>query len=447
MQETLSITQTLAREIAETRASDIPADAYAAAKRLVIDHVGITYMGYAFTGAALVEYARDLGGKPEAVLFGEGTRVPAELAAGINGQLCRNTDFEECGPSQHVGPLCTHVALAVGQRTRASGKEVLAALALGYVMGGRFHFARRADDTVPQMRTVAAAISARLLGLDSASTANALSLAWEFPYRAHVYTNEREPKRISPFGIGNLFHARAGVQAAMMARFAFESVSDEIDRSRDEYDVSVLTQTPTPFHYLAGEMELKPWICSRHSQGAMQALTDLVEENGIDAHDVTGLRLRLSFMYLRPHQHEPAPDTYWQAIYSTQWAAAMVLQRIPAGPQWVTPERLADPFSRHLAGLVEIIEDEESSAAFRDLRWLDIRGAAEVDSNGRTYQATRTMRETYGSPGADMPQAMADQKFFETTALCLDRQRAERLLGALKGIDSAADINDTAALF
>lgn len=442
----MSITQTLAREIAETRGIDIPAEAYGAAKRLVIDQVGITYMGYAFTGAALVEYARDLGGRPESVLIGDGTRLPAELAAGINGQLCRNTDFEECGPGLHAGPLCVHVALAVGQRTHASGKDVLAAVVLGYVLCGRFHFARRADDSVPQLRTVGAAIASRLLGLDGAATARALSLAWEFPYRAHIYTNQRVSKRISPFGMGNLFHARAGIQAAMMAQFGFESVPDEIDQCREEYDVSVLTQAPTPFHYVAGEMEIKPWVCSRHSHGAMQALTDLVAENAIGAVDVTGVRLRLSFMYLRAHQYEPAPSTYWEAIYSTQWAAAMVLQRIPAGPRWFSAERLADPFSRKLASSVEIIEDPTSSAAYRDLRWLDIRGGAEVDVNGRTYQATRTMRETYGSPGAEMPEAMADDKFFEATALCLDRNRAERLLQALREIEGVADVNDTAAL-
>ena len=446
MLETPSITRTLAREIADTRLMDIPSDAYAAAKRLVIDQIGITYMGYAFTGAALAKYARDLGGHPEAVLIGDGTRVPAELAAGINGQVCRNTDFEECGPGLHAGPLCVHVALAVGQRTHASGRDVLAAVVLGYVLCGRFHFARHADDSVPQMRTVASAIAARLLRLDVATTARALSLAWEFPYRAHIYTDRREPKRISPFGMGNLFHARAGIQAAIMAQLGFESVLDEIDRSREEYDISVLTQAPTPFHYVTGEMELKPWICSRHSQGAMQALTDLANEHGFDAHDVTGVRLRLSFMYLRPHQYEPTPDTYWEAIYSTQWAAAMVLQRIPAGPKWVTAERLADPFSRHLATLVEIIEDPQSSSAYRDLRWLDIRGSAEVDVNGHTFGATRTMRETYGSPSAEMPETMANEKFFETTAPCLDGTRAEQLLLALKEMDKAADINDIAAL-
>ncbi|MSO65431.1 MAG: hypothetical protein EXQ85_06505 [Alphaproteobacteria bacterium] len=110
-----SVTRTLAAEVAETPSAAIPGTARAAIKRLLIDHVGIAYMGAAFTGKPLHSYANELGGRPEAVLIGSGTRVAAELAAGVNAQLCRNTDFEETGPGTHVGPLIVHTALAVGQ--------------------------------------------------------------------------------------------------------------------------------------------------------------------------------------------------------------------------------------------------------------------------------------------------------------------------------------------
>ena len=111
-----SATQFLAREFATTQYEDIPEASRAAVLRLIIDHVGITYMGAAFTGQAVHAYAKELGGGAEAVLIGSGVRLPAELAAGVNAQLCRNTDLEETGPGTHLGPLIVHTALAVGQR-------------------------------------------------------------------------------------------------------------------------------------------------------------------------------------------------------------------------------------------------------------------------------------------------------------------------------------------
>ncbi len=272
------------------------------------------------------------------------------------------------------------------------------------------------------------------------------SLAREFPYRAHVYSDARIPKRIAPLGMGNLFHARAGVQAALMASFGFDSVADEIDRFGEAYDVAMLTQSPTPFHYMTGEMELKPWVCSRHGQGAMQALESLVSTHGIGARDITAVRLHLSNMYLRPHQHEPAPDTYWEAIYSTQWAATMVLQDIPAGPQWVTAERFADPFSRHLAALVDIVEDPASSAADRELRWLDIRGIAEVDAGGQTYKESRHHEGNLRQSWRRYAGGYGRREVLRNHGALPGARARGTATGGAQNRRSAADINDIAAL-
>ncbi|MBM3502576.1 MAG: MmgE/PrpD family protein [Alphaproteobacteria bacterium] len=451
-----SVTRRLAAEIAETRIEAIPPAALAAMQRLLIDHVGITYMGAAFTGRALFSYARELGGRGEAVLIGDGVRAPAELAAGINSQTCRNTDFEETGPGTHVGPLCVHTALAVGQRVGASGRAVLAAATLGYALCARFHFARLKDwprTSIVHHRTVAAAISARLLGYDATKTAEVLSLAWELPPRTHQAGGAAFiHKRISSLGLGSgiaapLVGARMGVQAATMVGHGFVSVGDEIDHHLEAYDRTILVEDPIPFHHVDGEMELKPWVASRHSQCGLQAIANLVREQAIDPHRVSAIRLHLSNMYTAQQGwlFEPAPANYWEAIYSTQWAAAMVLQDVPAGPKWFTPARLADPLTRKLAAMVEIVEDPESSKAYWGVNWLDIRGTAEITVGGKVHRARCTMRETYGSPRMDMTEAMVEQKFLESTSTTLPTDRARRLLALLRRLEEIRDVNEIAA--
>ncbi|MBM3504876.1 MAG: MmgE/PrpD family protein, partial [Alphaproteobacteria bacterium] len=457
-------------EVAETPWTAIPGTTFDAIRRMVIDQVCITYMGAAFTGKALLAYAKELGGRPEAVLIGDGARVPAELAAGVNGQLCRQTNFQETGPGTHIGPLCVHTALAVGQRTRASGRDVMTATSLGYVLAGRFHFSRVRDwpRTGPvQHRTVAAAIASRLLGHDAATTARAMSLAWEMPPRKNMTDDPFIAKRMSPFaqaaGIAvPLVNARMGVQAAVMAGHGFESAPDEIDEHRNDYDVPVLVGQPTPYHWVEEEMELKPWVSSAHGQAANQAVAELMGEHSLDPRSITGVRLYLSNMYTRPWQDEPAPDNYWEAIYSTQWGTAMIILGIPAGPKWASKERIADPLSRRLSAMVKIIEDPEATRAYwgkegeslarargsRDgVNWFDIAGTAEIDSGGQTYRKRLTMRETYGRPGKQMTEAMVRKKFLESTSLSLTRERALSLYRALQEIDHVPDINDLAAQF
>lgn len=438
-------TQFLAQEMHATQWKDIPAVAQDAAKRLLIDQLGITFMGAAFTGKELHAYADALGGREEALLFGTNLRLPSELAAGINAQACRNTNFEESGPGYHIGPLCVHVALAVGQQFHRSGAEVLAALATGYLHSVRFHAARRADKGSPHLRTVGAAIAARLMGLNTTDIATAMSLAWESPFRNHSFPIFAPPptaKRISPIGMQMLYHARAGVQAATMIRVGFPALTDEVDRVvAAEYDAAVLTG-PAPWPGVNDQMELKPWVSSRHCQAALQAMHELMERRPIDARKVTAVRLQLSAMYLRPHQWEPAPENFWQAIYSTQWATSMLLQRIPAGPQWVTPERLADPFSRALAARVTITEDTASTEAYGNLRPHDVNGIVEIDVDDETLHARTTMGQVYGSGHKPMPAAMQEAKFFEATSLNLKPAQAKALWEKLQGFEAVGDVNE-----
>ncbi|MSO64455.1 MAG: hypothetical protein EXQ85_01400 [Alphaproteobacteria bacterium] len=453
----VSLTERLAAEIADTPTGAVPDSALAALRRLVIDHVGITYMGAALTGRALLAYASDLAGRPDAVLLGgDGLKVPAEVAAGINGQFCRATNFEDTGPGRHIGPLCVHTALAVGQRSHASGREVLAAAALGYVHCARFHFAVRANNGMAHHRSTAAAIAARLLRLDRATTARALSLAWELPHRAvatgnaQVFASAFERKRISPLGTPGqlatpLFHARAGVQAAVMASHGLESIPDEIDRFAADYDVAELMRSPTPFD-LCEHIELKPWPCNRPGQCALQALADLVRDHAFDAGAITSVRLSVPYPSTVPHQFEPEPETYWEAIYSVQWAAAMVLLGLPAGPQWVSAQRLVDPVARRLCQVTEVVEDRDATRAYNELRRADVRGTAEVVAGGRTYRAAATLGATFGSPERPMTDAMVEAKFHETTALCMPRERSARLLAALRRLDAIGNVNDLAAL-
>ena len=81
-----SITQSLAREVAGTAFNDIPESAIAAVKRLVVDHLGITYMGAALTGKGILDYARDVGGIERGPgVFGQGGEANLVIDDEVDG--------------------------------------------------------------------------------------------------------------------------------------------------------------------------------------------------------------------------------------------------------------------------------------------------------------------------------------------------------------------------
>ncbi len=83
----------------------------------------------------------------------------------------------------HAGTPLTATALAVAERTGASGREILAAIVLGYEAAGRIgeaimpHFNYRGHHGCMGAAFGAATAAARLLGLDATQTAHTIALS------------------------------------------------------------------------------------------------------------------------------------------------------------------------------------------------------------------------------------------------------------------------------
>ena len=86
----------------ETRYEDLPREVVEYAKRCILDTWGVIIGGSAMDGIPqLVEYVRDMGGRPQSLIPFYGGRVPAPLAGLAIGPMSRAIDFgdvhEEAG--------------------------------------------------------------------------------------------------------------------------------------------------------------------------------------------------------------------------------------------------------------------------------------------------------------------------------------------------------------
>ena len=443
----MSITRSLIAETMDTRLDSVPEAALDRMRRAFVDTVGTTYGGWPVIGRQLGAYAQDVGTRAEAVLVGAGWRTSCELAAGINAQMARTMDFEEGGPGLHFAPSLIHTVLAVGQRTGASGAEMLATACVVYEINARFHYAHRAGDIqrhIPICLTLAAA---RLLGLDEATTNLALGLSWNYPVRKSLLLRPPAPKRISRIGFGNLWQCQAGIQAALLAMHGFGELPDELEHRDDEYRIEEMESSPEPFFYTADQLQLKVWPASRQCQGALQLLREVIAEQHLSIDGIDRIVVGLPAFYLKPHMYDPSPEDYWEAIYSVQWAAALAILDVEPGPEWFTDERLADPVVRELAARIEIEEDEASTLAWNKRYLADVINTVEIHAGGRIHRRSITMRNAIGGPGHPMPQEVLDSKFLRQVRPRIGDDRAARLLEALWSFESATDANHLAGLF
>ena len=416
-------------------------------RRAFVDTVGTTCGGVPVIGRQLAAYAREVGARAEAVVIGNGGRTSCELAAGINAQMARTMDFEEGGPGLHFAPSLIHTVLAVGQRTGANGAEMLATACIVYEINARFHYANRAGDIQRHIPACLTLATARLLGLDEGTTNLALGLSWNYPVRKSLLMRPPAPKRISRIGFGNLWQCQAGIQAALLAMNGFGELPDELEHRDDEYRLDELETSPQPFFYTADQLQLKVWPASRQCHGALQLVRELITEHNLSLDEIDRITLGLPAFYLKPHMFEPSPETYWEAIYSVQWAAAIALLDVEPGPEWFTEQRLVDPTARELAASIEIEEDKASTRIW-DSRYLaDVINTVEIRARGRTIRRSVTMCNAIGGPGKPIPREMLDSKFLRQVRPEIGDERAARLLEALWSVESVHSAKELAALY
>ena len=442
----MTVTGALVDELLGTTPADVPQAAKERMRRAILDAVGTTYGGFPIIGAELAAYARDMGGKHEAVVIGGSMRASCELAAGINAQLARTMDFEEGGPGLHIAPSLIHTVLAVGQRVGASGADMLATACIVYEINARFHYANKNRDITRHINICLAMATAKLLGLDAEATNLAMGLCWHYPVRISLLLKPPRPKRISRLGMGNLWLCQDGIQAAILAQHGFGEMPDELDH-RDEYDLDVMTSSPEPFFYTADELQLKPWPSSRQCLGGIQLSRELIAENAIAVDEIEGVTVFLPSFYLQPHLFDPTPETYWEAIYSVQWGTAMGILDIEPGPAWYTEEQLADPAARAMAARIEIKADEQATEIWEARQLAKVPNRVEIVARGETFTRSIILHDVLGGPGDPMPIEMLDDKFLRQAVPMVGETRARELLTTLWNFESVTDANELAELF
>src|SRR5713226_2470614 len=128
----------LAEWILALRTQDIPVAAINQAKLLLLDSIGCGYAAFEEEAAhAVIATLKDMGGAPQCTVLGSPTKTSAPNAVLVNGSLIRILDLNDYVNTKD-GQIGGHpsdnipVALAAGELDGSSGRDVLAAIVIGY---------------------------------------------------------------------------------------------------------------------------------------------------------------------------------------------------------------------------------------------------------------------------------------------------------------------------
>jgi 2-methylcitrate dehydratase len=366
--------QELARFAGRARWEDVPGPSQEALKKRVLDALGCAYGALeAPPVRAIREHTVDFGGNPLSTLIGGGGTSP-DRAAFYNGAAVRYLDFndaflgrgEACHPSDNLGPV-----LAAAEYAGASGKDMLAALAVAYQVQLRLSQVApvrgKGFDHSTQGTYAAAAGVARALGLNAEKTANAIAISgtafnalrvtrtgslsnWKalaYPNVAFGAIHAGFLARRGVTGPMEVFEGSKGFMDAIAGRF-------ELDWSKEDLEAVQLTI-------------IKRYNAEGHSQSTIDAVLEL-RKDGLRAEDVERVDLHVfdvSYEIIGPGAGDKKKvKTKEEADHSLPYLVASALLDGEMTPAQYAEDRVNRPDVQALLQKVDVHEDLALSKAF-----------------------------------------------------------------------------------
>lgn len=362
---TTPATQTLAECLVNACFENLPPDVVEKAKLCLMDSVGCFFGGHQTPVAPGLERlsAGIAGG------FANPPRPDPAWHAFRYATLANALDLDDIYWKGHPGATVVAAALAVANRSRSTGRDLIAAIVAGYEVGCRIGMSLRHNrprKTVHGHGTWqifgAAAASAKLLKLDHKQAAHALAIS---AVNAPVASVMKTVYGAVPTMAKNNFATAAmgGVNAAFLARAGFEGPLDVFEgdtgfwrmAGADGVDLSQLKIGPG-IRYEIHDVGFKAFSCCRIIQSSVEAAVEafaVAAAHG-KGHDVREVEVFASEIVCRPPFNDPQPRDIWAAQFSAPFSIAMGVLGHAAGPEWFEPSRFLDQTVRELTSKIRL---------------------------------------------------------------------------------------------
>ena len=429
----------------DLRWSDLDAEVHHAARRHLLDTVGVMIQGsigdIANTAERVLVAVRPEGSVPVPGRVRRADILDAAYLAGTAGHGIELDDGYRQG-SVHPAVCVIPSALYASYGRGVSGVDLLEAVVAGYeVMNAIAYSAHPAirhrgfHPTAVVGVFGAAAAAARLYGLDRLTLANAFGIAASGGAGLFAFINGgTDIKRLHA---GHA--AREGLQAALLAR-AGASGPPRVLEGRDGFLQAFaygsepqrpLTLPPeVPFRII--DCYIKPYACCRHLQPAVEALIALLDLEGIDEEDIRDVRVET---YAISAAHAVTGwDEYASAQLSFPYIMALGMRFREIKVEHFEDKVRLDPSLAALCGKVRVDMAPDLDAQYPDLRPARVT----VTTDSGTFRGSAM--EALGARQVPFSDERLSGKFMEMAGPVLGDAEADRLLAQLWNVEAIPDV-------
>jgi 2-methylcitrate dehydratase PrpD len=442
--------KTLATYMAGAAKKPLPKHVAEKTKHHLLDTIAAMVSGSRLLpGTKAIAYAKTLGGAPQALVIGSKIVTNAEQAAHINGMLAHadETDDSHAASLSHPGCAIVPAALAMGEREKSSGTQLLRAVALGYDLCARlnlslhpYDFRQAGHSTHSFGPSFGAAAAASLLaGLDYNGMRHALSYTAQQCSGISCWMRDEEHIE-KAFDFGGM-PARNGTAAASMVSSGFTAVEDVFSGERNFYvaydETRRIGMKPQPQRlikdlgkvYEIMNTNIKRWSVGSPIQAPLDGLLELIREHGVKAADVDKLVIRVAHQAANTTDNRNMPDICMQHL-----CAVMLIDGIVTFKSSHDEKRMKDKKVLDLRKRITLYGDDALTAALPSRQ-----GILELKlKNGKTLH--KHVKAVLGTAQNPMVRAQVDEKCYHLMAPILGAARARKLCDAVWNIEKVGNV-------
>ena len=469
-----SSSEILAAFAAKLRYEDIPPEVVAKVKTHILDAIGVGMAG------STMEWCRQscrvferAGAPTEATVLGQSHKLAAPDAALANGVALGCMDYDDTdytGGGHHMSRHIIAAALAAGELTHSSGKELITAVTIGYEVASRVGSSLLLDRYGPRGANsswteedfakhhklqkqggslvrgnipglfACTTLASRLLGLSAAQISSAQGLVGGFG----LFLCQSHSEGADATMLFSGWSAHAGVLSALWAREGLRGPRHIYEGKRglleviggDLQDATQLTdRLGTQWNSMNNLLKFYPGGHGMHH--FIESLHALMNE-GLGAQDIEQIECHAPSQRIEFH-FEPKEDKLHPTPYSARFSLPYVLARLAIdralGPLSYAADKVTDPVVIELASRITYVADETV--------WIgDKRGLVIVKlRDGRVLK--RSSPELRGFPNRPFTRDDIVGKFKENANLIkTSPRRIDSLVQSLEALENVKDIGD-----
>ncbi len=365
-----SYSEKLAAFVTKTQFSDLTAAEAGRIKECILDQIGCQLVASTLPWNRIVsDYACEFGAQGACTLAGLDKRLSILDASFVNATFGHGCELDDFG---HAGAATVPVAFALAEQYGASGRDVIAAIAIGYEVHLRIY-----EAIMPQLiergfhnqcvigTFSGAAVAGKMIGLTTAQMAHAFGIAASHSSGTNEYDQGGGDVKRMHAGLG----ARGGLQAALLAkrgltapRRIFESERGGIfhtfvDGARTEkIDEGLGMAFAFPSLII---MKMWPTLGGLHS--SIDAIGQLMRSQPFEPEDVESIRVGVQAYTIKHGGGIVVPTDVVSAQFSLAYSVALgIVKRANELQHYIDPAYWRDPAIAEVAGKVEVYADPEA---------------------------------------------------------------------------------------